>query len=171
MDIKDSWYSNPGDNKKRVLSSGLWIHHKYQSKDAKSIYRHVPDELVSTNFMQGHNIGVLEDGGRSTLQWLKPDGSSTPLKLAPALAIPQREQGIREIYFTKYGLDVVDASGTLFRPVSRAGNIVTATIPETTILSTKAGQALMDFWKAVLKHLSIQLADISLYDLEDEVKN
>jgi len=124
--------------------------------------------------MQGHNIGVLEDGGRFTLQWLKPDGSSTPLKLASALAITQRKQGIREIYFTKYGLDVVDASGTLFRPcpVSRAGNIVTATIPDTTLLSTKAGQALMDFWKAVLKHLSIRLADISLYDLEDEeVKN
>lgn len=164
----DSWFTNPGKDRQSLLASGLWVHQKEIGPKSKSIYRHFPDELISTESMQGRNVGVLPDGGRFTLRWSLPDGSSVPLKIASAVAIPEREQDIRAVSFTPFGLDIVDADGTPLRPKLRDGSEAKATILSTSFMSSKAGEMLMKLWRDVLNHLN--LAPDASEDEQDDAR-
>ena len=73
------------------------------------------------------------------------------------IAVPKVDDEIRTLSFTIYGLDVIGADGTAFKP-NKDGVASAAPITRDQFLSTEAGQTLVDLWQAGLISKGIEWA-------------
>lgn len=146
------WYPLPSteapvkDNMcEAVIKCGFWVQKKI-TKNSTSLF---PSRYLTAKEMQGHPIGVKDDG-TFVLRWKHPGGSNKSLTLTARFAAPQSSRDSRALSFTEQGFDIVDASGSPLRSLSVWDRGASkASIPRTSFLSRPPGQLLVDLWVAV----------------------
>lgn len=150
---RPSWYPLPSteafvkDNicEEAVIKCGFWVQKRF-TKNSTSLF---PSRYLTAKEMQGHPIGVKDDGV-FVLRWKHPSGSDKSLTLTARFAAPQSSRDSRALSFTEHGIDIVDASGNPLRSLSVwDGGASKASIPKTSFLSRPPGQLLVDLWMAV----------------------
>lgn len=130
-----------------IIRCGLWV----QRKALKSALPFYPAPFVPFEEMQGHPIGVKDDG-ELRLRWRHPSGINKTLILSARFATSRMSRDLRALSFTEHGLDIVDATGNPLRPRQTwSGSVPQASIPRSTFAATPSGQALKELWLAVLQ--------------------
>lgn len=128
-----------------VIKCGLWV----QKRKPKSSVTMYPSPFITAGEMQGHPVGIKDDGVFQ-IRWKCPKGVDNCLLLSARFAVPRSSRESRALSFTEHGLDVVDASGNPLRPSSTwNGEAPRASISKISFLATSPGQLLIDLWRAV----------------------
>ena len=151
----DSWVNNQNYLKKAVIDCRLRIYQKFPDGE-NFIKRHYPDDFITTEEMQGHNIGLTNEG-RFILRWKRADGATCNLRIASMIFIATRPYGLRAISFTIHGIDLVIAFGHTFRTKNHDAVEHAAIILRKTFATLEGGHLILELWTAVLKHLEISI--------------